>query len=198
MREYRDRKQVMTDKIRQTLVYTGTILTVVFAIVNIILLAILIVGFQAKLELNQLLFLAIVQAVFSIAIISSLMYQGIAFAKDYEDNKVIMNAWEELSNGRKKEDKIRTISHYVVSSTIKNVLLKGGMVFLTTYSMISIAIMGMNDITILWIGLANILMSVGFGMLSLVGAFDFYIDKHIPAIKVKINKLKEAQNATNK
>lgn len=187
-------KKILTDKLKSFFVYTGWALSCIFGIVYIVLLIILIFGFKVSLSFNTMLLLSILSAVFTFAISVSFMYQGVAFAKDLDDNKAVMNEYRTLMNQKKKEKSIHTISFYMTRDIIVSFIFKGGMVFLSTYAMINFIVEGIGDIMILWLGISNLLMAVGFGMLGLVNSFDDYIEKHIPAIKVKIQKIKEGNN----
>lgn len=187
-------KKLLTEKLKSFFVYTGWALSGIFGIVYIVLLVILIFGFSVSISIQTMLLLSVLSAVFTFAISVSFMYQGVAFAKDLDDNKAVMNEYRTLMNQKKKEKSIHTISFYMTRDIIVSFIFKGGMVFLSTYAMINFIVEGIGDIMILWLGISNLLMAVGFGMLGLVNSFDDYIEKHIPAIKVKIQKIKEGNN----
>ena len=60
-----------------------------------------------------------------------------------------------------------------------------------TYCMINFTIIGVKDIMIIWLGVSNVMIAIGFGLISLVSSYDTYVEKYIPTIKVRINELEE-------
>lgn len=186
-------KRRLTEKLREFFVYTGWALGAIFGVVYIVVLVIVIYGFKADVQFETMLLLSILGALFTFAISVSFMQQGVLFAKEMDDNKAVMLEYTNLMNKKKKEKKIHTNSFYMARGIILSFLFKGGLVFISTYAMISFIIEGINDIMILWLGIANLLMALGFGMLGLVNSYDTYMEKHIPAIKMRIEKIKEGK-----
>lgn len=60
-----------------------------------------------------------------------------------------------------------------------------------THCMINFTIIGVKDIMIIWLGVSNVMIAIGFGLISLVSSYDTYVEKYIPTIKVRINELEE-------
>ena len=191
------KRGVMTDKMRRALTYTGWLLSGVFSIVYIIILCIVIFGFRVSLTLQKTLLMAILGAVFTFAITISMVYQGVLFAKDVDDNKEIMKEYYTLTNRRMKEKKIKTINYYMIKKIITTLIVKGGIAFISTFAIINLVFNGIGDIMILWLGIANILVAIGLGFVGLVSSYEFYNEQHIPAIKVKIEKILEESKCQN-
>ena len=186
-----EKREIMTDKMRKALTYTGWLLSGIFSVVYIIILCIMIFGFSVSITLKNALLTAILGAVFTFAITISMVYQGVLFAKDVDNNKDVMKQYYTLINRRKKEKKIKTINTYMIRKIITTLLFKGGVAFISTFTIINLVFNGIGDIMILWLGISNILVAIGLGFVGLVSSYDFYNEQHIPAVRVKIEKILE-------
>lgn len=207
--EYKEKKEALNIRIRNLLTFLGWILTGLFSVVYIIAVVIIIYGFEVDIEPNDMFLLSALGAGFTFAISMSMMYQGILYAKSNPEVKEVLDKYNAVKFKHiKKIKKIRTINSYIFKQFFINLFTKAGVVALLTYTMIKFIIKGIGDVMILWLGVANILLAVGLGMLSLVSAYDRYIEDHIPAIAEKTAKLtkpaevnisqeKEADNAKN-
>lgn len=191
------RREIMTEKMRNALTYTGWLLSGIFSIVYVIILCVMIFGFRVSITFQNALLMAILGAVFTFAITISMVYQGVLFAKDVDNNKNIMKEYYVLINRRKKEKKIKTINFYMIKQIITTLIVKGGVAFISTYTIINLVFNGIGDIMILWLGVANILVAIGLGFIGLVSSYDFYNEQHIPAIRVKIEKISEESKCQN-
>ena len=189
-----EKREIMTDKMRKALTYTGWLLSGIFSVVYIIILCIMIFGFSVSITLKNALLTAILGAVFTFAITISMVYQGVLFAKDVDNNKDVMKEYYTLINKRKKEKKIKTINTYMIRKIITTLLFKGGVAFISTFTIINLVFNGIGDIMILWLGISNILVAIGLGFVGLVSSYDFYNEQHIPAVRVKIEKILEESN----
>ncbi len=190
--EHHEKKEALTDRVRKILNYTGWALTVVFAVVYLILLAIVIFGFSVNISFDAMLIIAIIGAVFTFAITSSLMYQGILFAKSNKEvNALLVNLSRLKALTRNKKKRPFEIGSYIATKTIINLLVKSSGIAVRTSSMIKFTIIGVKDIMIMWLGVSNIMIAIGFGLISLVSSYDTYVEKYIPTIKVRINELEE-------
>ena len=67
----------------------------------------------------------------------------------------------------------------------------------TTIGLIYIVIQGSNDYNMLLLAIVNLLMFICFGFLSLVNAYDFFNQKHVPYMveQLKNGKAKETKEA---
>ena len=68
--------------------------------------------------------------------------------------------------------------------------IKGISIIVTTLGAVYIVIQGSQDYTLLLLAVVNLIMFICFGLLSLVNAYDFYNEQHIPYI---LGKIKEAE-----
>lgn len=191
IKAYREKKETLNLTLRQYLTYIGWVLTGIFSVVYLIILVILIFGFTASLNPSDMLLITAIGAVFTFAITMSMLYQGILYAKNQKDVSAILKEYNSIKYKRVKEKKLKTINSYVVKQVVINLFGKAGMVAMLSYTVVSLVITGLKDTMLLWLGIANIFMAVGLGMLSLVKSYDAYIEDHIPAIQAKIKFLQE-------
>lgn len=56
----------------------------------------------------------------------------------------------------------------------------------TTVGVIYLVIQGSNDYNLLFLAVVNLLMFVCFGFISLVNAYDFYNNKHVPYMREQL------------
>lgn len=191
LQKHTENKQKLNDKLRAVLTYTGWMLTGIFSVVYIIILIIIIFGFHATLRPEDMWLITLLGAFFTFIISMSMMWQGILLAKTVDGVKVVNENYHIAVNKKKKEKKIRTIGFYVAKTAIINLITKAGTVAVLTYAVINFIIQGLNDMMILWLGLSNILLAIGLGMLALLSAYDFYLEQHIPALRIKTDKINQ-------
>ena len=107
-------------KLKPILQYIGAIGATIMSIMYMILVIVLIVGFEAH-NIQQVLVFAVINAVVGLIIVMFLKIQGVSFAKNLPDNIKII---EEYYNTRTKDKKLKTISQYFITSTIRDILYK--------------------------------------------------------------------------
>lgn len=177
-------------KIKPILTYVGTIGAVLTGIAYMALVWILIFGFSAHNVVQTLLF-AVVNGAIGFIIMQMLKVQGTDFAKTLPDNKVIL---DEYYSSKTKDQKLRSIKYYWITSVIKDVVFKAFTIALTTAGMIYIIIEGSNDYVLLLLAFVNLMMFFCFGLLSLSSAYDFFNTRHMAYIKEQLRLLKEEAN----
>lgn len=170
-------------KLKPILQYIGAIGATIMSIMYMILVIVLIVGFEAH-NIQQVLVFAVINAVVGLIIVMFLKIQGVSFAKNLPDNIKII---EEYYNTRTKDKKLKTISQYFITSTIRDILFKGVSIIISTSCIIYIVIQGSNDYSLLLIAVANLLMFICFGLLALNNAYEFYNNYHVPYMIEQIN-----------
>jgi hypothetical protein len=143
---------------------------------------------------NQLLF-AVLGACTGLIITFSLRGQGIAFAKREDESVEVMKAYHEALNKSKKEKQLKDISHYLFWSTIKDIVVKGISVGVSTYFILYIFMQGNGDWSLIGLALANLFMFSGFGLVALSKTYDKYIEEHIPVIRERTKKILAQHNA---
>lgn len=187
--EYKQKKVGMTQKIRDVLTYVGTATAIIFGAVYIAVLLVLILGFESNIDGSQQLLFVGLGAAAGLVIDISLMSQGIALAKRSEECEGIMKKYYEAKNKAIKKNRHRTINSYVVSHVITTLFTKVLFGAASIYLIVHFVIVGSQDMTLLLLGMANLLMFAGFGTMSLAKAYDYYLEQHIPAIIAKTEQL---------
>ena len=182
-----EKKNTFERKIQPILTYVGMIGATLMSIMYIVAVFILIIGFKAQ-SIQSTIIFAVVNAVVGLIIMQFLKIQGVSFAKNLPKNKKIL---EEYYNTKTKDKKLHSITFYWVTSCVKDILIKGICVIISTMGVVYIVIQGCNDYNLLLLALVNLVMFICFGLLALNKAYDFYNDRHIPYVIDQINKEKE-------
>lgn len=193
-----ERQTFFEKKIRPVLLYVGTIGAGLMVIAYIAVVLVMIFGFEVK-SFSQSLIFAAVNGVVGFVIMQLLKIQGVDFAKNLKENKSILTEWYNLNNPKIKQ--FKSIKSYWISSIIKDVLGKVITIVFTSCALIYIVIEGSNDYSMLLLAVVNLIMFVCFGLLSLVAAYDFFNNEHIPYLnqlihsnKVKHQEEEQSQN----
>ena len=196
--EDKNNNKIFEFKIKPVLSYVGTIGASILSVCYIICIFVLINGFkpiEGK-EISQPIVFAVITAIIGLMIMQFLKIQGISFAKSDPDNQKILT---EYYNNKTKDKKPHSIKYFWATSIIKDFLIKGVTVIISTTGIIYIVIEGCHDWNLLLLAIINLLMFICFGFLSLVSAYDFYNEKHIPYIKLQLeNNKKEIENVRNR
>ena len=182
-----EKKNTFERKIQPILTYVGAIGATLMSIMYIVAVFILIIGFKAQ-SISSTIIFAVVNAIVGLIIMQFLKIQGVSFAKNLPKNKKIL---EEYYNTKTKDKKLHSITFYWVTSCVKDILIKGICVIISTMGVIYIVIQGCNDYNLLLLALVNLVMFICFGLLALNKAYDFYNERHIPYVIDQINKEKE-------
>ena len=90
-----------------------------------------------------------------------------------------------------KDKKVHSITYFWTTSVIKDIIVKCLTLAGTTIGLIYIVIQGSNDYNLLFLAIVNLLMFVCFGFISLVNAYDFYNNNHVPYMKEQLEKAKQ-------
>ena len=179
-------KNTFETKIKPVLSYVGAIGAGLMCIAYVIVVFVLIRGFQATVIFNTLLF-ATVNAIVGFVIMQFLKVQGISFAKLIPENDDII---KEYYSTKTKDKKPRSLQFYWTTSVIKDIFTKCISVAITSAGLIYIVIQGSNDWNLLLLAIVNLIMFICFGFLSLVNAYEFFNNKFIPYMKEKIDETK--------
>lgn len=189
------RKDTFDKYIRPVLTYVGAIGAVLTSIAYIVLIFVLIIGFNAQKNLSQSIIFAVITALVGLIIMQLLKVQGISFAKETDNNKEILLQYY---NTNTKDKKPHSIKYYWITSLLKDVLVKGASVAISSAGIIYIVIEGSNDWNMLLLAIVNWCLFFCFGLLSLTSAYDYYNERHIPYILQEIEKVKkETENVRN-
>lgn len=189
--QYKERKQSLNKRIKSVLTYVGTAVAIIFGLVYVGILVILIIGFSAEIDpQQQWLFVGLGGAI-GLVIDISLMSQGIALAKNDDECDGVMKAYYEAKNKNTKPKKLHTVTYFIVKHIITTLFSKVLGAVASIYLIVHFVIVGTQDMTLLLLGIANLLMFTGFGIMSLAKAYDYYIEQHIPAIKERTRLLNQ-------
>ena len=187
MEDKKENKTVFEKFIMPTLKYIGTIGAVLMCLAYMVIVVVLIEGFEQH-ELKSDVIFALVNAGVGLIIMQFLKIQGISFAKNLEENKVII---AEYYNCKTKDKKLRSINYYWTTSLLKDILLKAIMTILCTIGILYIVIEGSHDYILLLLAVVNLILFICFGLLALNQAYEFYNFRHIPYIKEQLNLIKK-------
>lgn len=179
------------EKIRPVLTLVGTIGAVLMVLAYIVIVCVMVFGFSVA-NLTQSLLFACVNAVIGMIILQFLKIQGIDLAKLIPENQRILKEYYEL---KPKEMKSHSIRYFWITSIIKDILIKVLTIAGTSTGLIYIVIVGSKDYTLFLLAVVNLIMFVCFGLLSLVSAYDFFNEKHIPFLKEQLEEIKNEAKA---
>lgn len=172
------KQELFETKIKPLLNYIGFIGAILTSTAYIFVVIVLIFGFSAR-SIPQTLIFAGVNAVVGLIIMMFLKLQGVAFAKEIPANKEVLDRY----NLKKPKTKYHNIKYFWITSTIKDVVFKAIGVAITSTGLIYIVIEGSQDYNLLLLSAVNLILFICFGLMSLVNAYDYYNDNHIPYIK---------------
>lgn len=179
-------KDLFEKKIKPILTYVGAIGSLLASIAYIVTIIILIIGFKASKNLGESLIFAVVSAAVGVVIMQLLKIQGIAFAKQLPENQNILKLY---NNTLTKDKKPHSIVYYWVTTVIKDILIKAIIMMITTSAVIYVVYQGSQDWNMFLLAIVNLVMFICFGLLSLTSAYDFYNDRHIPYLKLRIAEM---------
>lgn len=178
------------EKFKSGFIFTGFIVAGIAGIAYIILLVIIVLGFSVDIGKESLLIFLTLGALDGILITGALRLQGFDFAKSEKEVKKVLDEYNDLI-AKDTKNTLRPLWWYVLFSTIKDIVFKGISIVLTLFFTITVMIEGVGDVKYIWLGIFNVLMFLGFGILSMVKAYDHYLNNEVILIKQKILKLKK-------
>lgn len=179
-------RNLFENKILPLLQYIGAIGAGLMCVVYIIVVLVLIQGFEQIAFLQTTVF-SIVNAIVGLLIMQLLKIQGQSFAENLEENKSIIN---EYHNTKTKDKKPHSMTWFWVTSVLKDFIIKCGSLAITMSGVIYIVIEGSNDWSLLSLAIANLILFICFGLLQLDKTYKFYNNSYIPYIKQKIEEAK--------
>lgn len=180
-------KTTLEKKILPILNYVGIIGAAIMTIAYIIAVFVLIRGFKAEALLQTTIF-GCVNAATGFVIMQFLKIQGVSFAKMLPENEEIIKRYYKTKT---KDKKVRSITFFWTTSVIKDIIIKCATLAATTIGLIYIVIQGSNDYNLLFLAIVNLLMFMCFGFISLVNAYDFYNQRHVPYMLEQLAKVDE-------
>ncbi len=182
-------KKQFYERIKDILTYTGIALAVIAGIAYLIIIYILVFGFNIHYNREQLVAFLLLGGAIGVLINIAMRIQGIDFAKLTPTAKQAIDELTKLS-GVSDDVKIRPMWVMFVITILKDIIVKGGSIGLSLYFVIDISYQGLGEEKYFYLAFANLLLYFGLGLLSMSKAYDYYLESHIPYMKQKIKKLK--------
>ena len=159
----------------------------------IILILVFIKGFEFK-QTTQTIVFAIINAAVGLIIANFLKYQGISFAKELPENEEIIKQYYSLHT---KDKKNHGITFFWVTTVIKDILIKGIGIAVSTAGLIYIVIVGSNDWSLMLMAIVNLILFICFGLLSLNKAYEYFNNVYVNYMKEQINAIKKLGEANH-
>ena len=184
-------KDVFEHKIKPILTYVGSIGAVLTSMAYIILILVFIKGFEFK-QTTQTIVFAIINAAVGLIIANFLKYQGISFAKELPENEELIKQYYSLHT---KDKKNHGIMFFWVTTVIKDILIKGIGIAVSTAGLIYIVIVGSNDWSLMLMAIVNLILFICFGLLSLNKAYEYFNNVYVNYMKEQINAIKKLGEA---
>lgn len=169
-------------KIKPLLQYVGAIGAAIMSTMYIIVIVVLIVGFESHSLKNTTIF-SIINAVVGLIIMQFLKIQGVSFAKNLPENQTLIKEYYGTITADKK---LKSIKSFMLWSTIRDIAIKGAGLIISSIGIIYIVIQGSGDYTLLLLAVVNLLLFISFGILSMNSAYEFYNNYHVPYMKEQI------------
>ena len=183
----------MEKRLINILKYVGIIGAAICSVAYIVVVLVLIQGFKVESNTQTVTF-ALVNAVVGFIILTFLKIQGESFAKNLPENKVISDVYYETQT---RDKKYHSMKYFWITSTIKDILTKVLGVFISTFGIIYIVIIGSNDWNLLLLAFVNLLLFISFGLLGLEKSYEFYNTRMIPYMQHQLEMRCDAQNRAN-
>lgn len=175
---------VFENKIKPILLYVGTIGAISMSIGYIILMVVLVLGFKSQATLTSAITFSVVNAVVGFIIMQFLKIQGIDFAKQLDNNVKVLEEYKNWkANPQTVDKKLHSLTYYWITSVVKDLLGKGLSVAIATAGIIYIVVEGSQDYNMLLLSLVNLILFACLGLISLVKAYEFYNNEHIPYLQ---------------
>ncbi len=186
--EFSKSKKQYYERVKDILTYTGVILAAVAAIAYLILVYIIIYGFQVDYSRDQLIAFIVLGAFVGLLINVAMRIQGIDFAKITPTAKVVL---KDLTDTLGQSDKVKIRPMWVMfmQAILKDIVIKGGAIGFTLYYTIDISYSGLGEEKYFLLAIANIVLYFGLGLISMSKAYDYYLESHIPFMQQRIKKL---------
>lgn len=190
-------KEKLKLTLQDILKYIGFAMAAITIVVYLVILYIIVFGFENSVSSDKLIFFLLLNNIAGILISIGLRIQGVDLAKNTKVAKDTIKEYSDLLV-TDKSVKLRPLWVFHMVNIIKDIFTKGVITFFTLYFTITVIIYGLGDAKYFVLGFANIFMYVGFGLIALSKAYEHYIERQIPFLKQKINKMKEEQNGNFK
>ena len=177
-------------KINDIINWLGTVIAATAAIAYLVVIYILINGFTKSIESEKLFIFLLLGAIDGALISGALRFQGVTFAKAEEKNQKQLQEYTEL-RGKSRSVKLYPIWVMYLKSSLVDIVFKSGSLLATMYFTVSIMIEGIKDQQYFILGIVNVVMFVGLGLMGLSKGYNYYQEQQVPYLQQKIDKLKK-------
>jgi len=163
------------------MLWFGTIMAILMAIVYLILVIVTVVGFtgDAVSLIQNIIFAAATGAV-GVLIMMSMKFQGKSFACTEPGVKYWRDKW---MSRRTKKRRYKSEKGFWIGSTIGDVLFKGLTIGAATVGLAYIFIDSSDDVMKIMFAICNFILFIAWGFRSLSKSYTFYCTEHIEWIK---------------
>lgn len=188
------------EKWKDFLTYTGIVMAVISSIVYLIVVFILINGFEVDYSKEEIISFLLLGAATGVMINIAMRIQGLDLARLTPKAKEVQAKLNDLT-AKSKTVNLKPLWAMHLINTIRDIIFKGGTITLTMYFAISISYKGLGEQKYMLLAFANVFMYLGLSLITMNKAYDYYIDKNIPYMEKQIIKLEEErriEDATNK
>lgn len=188
------------EKWKDFLTYTGIAMAIISAIVYLIVVFILINGFEVDYSKEEIISFLLLGAATGVMINIAMRIQGLDLARLTPKAKEVQAKLNDLT-AKSKTVNLKPLWAMHLINTIRDIIFKGGTITLTMYYAISISYKGLGEQKYMLLAFANVFMYLGLSLITMNKAYDYYIDKNIPYMEKQIFKLEEErriEDATNK
>lgn len=188
------------EKWKDFLTYTGIVMAVISSIVYLIVVFILINGFEVDYSKEEIISFLLLGAATGVMINIAMRIQGLDLARLTPKAKEVQAKLNDLT-AKSKTVNLKPLWAMHLINTIRDIIFKGGTITLTMYYAISISYKGLGEQKYMLLAFANVFMYLGLSLITMNKAYDYYIDKNIPYMEKQIIKLEEErriEDATNK
>lgn len=187
------------EKWKDFLTYTGIVMAVISSIVYLIVVFILINGFEVDYSKEEIISFLLLGAATGVMINIAMRIQGLDLARLTPKAKEVQAKLNDLT-AKSKTVNLKPLWAMHLINTIRDIIFKGGTITLTMYFAISISYKGLGEQKYMLLAFANVFMYLGLSLITMNKAYDYYIDKNIPYMEKQIFKLEEErrlEDATN-
>lgn len=159
----------------------GIICSIFCAIADIVLVVVFVIGVNVDRETTSITAFSIANSICGVLINVFLRYQGQKYA-EIENSKII----EQYYNKKAKETKYRSIKVWEILQTIKDIIIKGGLVSASIFCTFYISIQGSGNIILILIAVVSMLMFICFGLIGMNNAYNRFYNIDLPYMKKEI------------
>lgn len=169
----------------------GIVGAVLTALADIILVVIMVVGLDIKIDMKTMIIFACISALSGLMINNLLRYQGKHYA-ELENDELC----KKFYNKKVREKKHLTIEKWMAVQGVKDFLIKGCTTAFSIFGAIYITIQGSKNAVQILIAFATLIMFACFGLVAMNSAYCRFYNIQVPYMKKTLEE--REKTATNK